>query len=73
MGQLAHPHPQEDLPFFLSRTRPAITTATTAISAAQIRIVAIFPVIHANILFPPVPRQALFVSCTFRVSLADSL
>lgn len=52
MAQPAHPQPQEDFPFFLSRTIPAMTAATIAIRTALMIIVAIFSIIHANIEIP---------------------
>lgn len=49
--QLEQPQPQEDLPFFLSRSIPAITAATAAISAALIKIVPKFSVNQLRIFF----------------------
>lgn len=72
IGQFAHPHPQEDLPFFLSRTIPAITAATITSSTAQMSIVAIFSEIHAIIFLPPADLN-YFVTLTFLVSFVDSL
>lgn len=56
IAQFAQPQPQEDFPFFLSRTILPITAATTAISTAQITTVATFPVIHDSIAIPPLFR-----------------
>lgn len=49
MAQPAHPQPQEDFPFLLFRTIPAITTATTMIRTALMMIVAKLLIIHAII------------------------
>ena len=48
-GQSAHPHPQEDLPFFLFFTILTMIAATTAIKTAQMMIVAMFSPSHASI------------------------
>lgn len=53
MAQPAHPQPQDDFPFFLLRTIPAITTATTIIRTALMMIVAIFSISHVSIIIPP--------------------
>ena len=49
IGQFAHPQPQEDFPFFLFFTILTIMVATTAISTAQIMIVAAFCESQASI------------------------
>lgn len=48
-GQLAHPQPQDDFPFLLPRTIPAMTADTTRSKTALMMIVAIFPIIHVSI------------------------
>lgn len=72
IGQFAHPHPQEDFPFFLSRIITVIIAATTATRAAQIMIVAIFSEIHVSIKTTPV-FYILFATFTVLVSLVASL
>jgi hypothetical protein len=54
MAQPAHPQPQDDLPFLLSRTILAMTAATKRTKTALIMIVAIFSISHASIEIPPV-------------------
>jgi len=49
IAQWAQLQPQEDLPFFLFRTRLTIIAATTAISTRHIITVAIFVFNHNNI------------------------
>ena len=73
IGQFAHPHPQEDFPFFLSRTIPTIIAATTAINIAQMITVAIFSPSHASIPIPPVLSEYYFDTFTVLVNLVDSL
>ena len=51
--QPAHPHPQEDFPFFLFFTILTIIAATTAIKTAQMITVAIFSKSQASIFLPP--------------------
>ena len=51
IGQSEQPQPQDETPFLRFLTIPAITAATIAISAAQIRIVAMFEAIHSSICF----------------------
>lgn len=48
-GQLPHPQPQDDFPFFLPRTILTIIAATTKIKTALMMIVAIFSIIHVSI------------------------
>ena len=52
-GQSAHPHPQEDLPFFLSLTRPTIIKVTISASTRHIIMVARFCEIHEIIISVP--------------------
>ena len=54
MAQPAHPQPQDDFPFLLPRTMPAIIAATMRIRTALMMIVAIFSISHASIESPPV-------------------
>lgn len=49
MAQPAHPQPQDDFPFLLPRTIPAMTAATMSINTALMMIVAIFSIIHVSI------------------------
>ena len=72
IGQSAHPHPQEDFPFFLLRIIFAIIAETTASKTVQIMMVAIFSESHASIVFPPVQRY-YFVTLTGFVSFVASL
>lgn len=71
IGHCAHPHPQEDFPFFLFFIILTIIAATTAIRTPQIMIVAIFPESQASIFFPPVPA-IYFVTLTRLVSFVAS-
>lgn len=48
-GQLAHPQPQDDFPFLLSRTILVMTAVTARSKTAPMTIVAIFPIIHVSI------------------------
>ena len=53
MAQPAHPQPQDDFPFLLTRTILAMTAATKRTKTALIMIVAIFSISHASIEIPP--------------------
>ena len=77
IGQSAHPHPQEDFPFFLFFIMLTIIAETTAIKTAQIIIVAMFSVSQASIFLPPVHNNlfchlnAFGKLCSFRIFLDE--
>lgn len=54
IAQPAQPQPQDDLPFLLPRTMLTMAAATMMIKTVQIMIVAIFSMIHASIIIPPI-------------------
>ena len=60
IAQWAQLQPQEDLPFFLFRTRLTIIAATTAISTRHIITVAIFVFNHNNIQKTPFKEWVFF-------------
>lgn len=77
---MAHPAqcpPQEDFPFFLSRTMPTTITATIPAKTSATRIVARFSAIHENIKSPLRSRIVYFTPAvgltSFEVSLVASL
>lgn len=53
MAQCAHEPQQEDFPRFFSRRMPKRIAATTAISAAQTKIVPMFCEIQVIMVLPP--------------------
>lgn len=70
--QPAHPQPQDDFPFFLPRTIPAMTAATTRTKTALMMIVAIFSISHVSIEISSASYFAIF-SFMFVVSFVASL
>lgn len=60
IGQSAHPHEQEDFPFFLFFIICMIIAATTKIKTAQIIIVAMFSVNQAIIFLSPVHNDLFY-------------
>lgn len=63
IAQFAHPQPQEDLPFFLSRTMLKMISAMIPATSNPIRIVPIFAAKNSSICFSSFPfTQVLLLS-----------